>query len=100
MRDAAILACPLALEPPVSKHLLFLMLTTATVIGCAQKPLEVGKTEPLTAQSFTRHWTTALNPDPDSPVTAVHVLDQYVFTYRADGTSSVMDRASGRLLHI
>lgn len=84
----------------MSKHLLFLMLTAVTVVGCAQKPIEVGKTEPLTAQTFMRHWSTALNPQAASPITAVHVLDQYVFAYRADGTSSVMDRASGRLLHI
>lgn len=84
----------------MSKQLLVLMLTAVSVIGCAQKPVQVGKTEPLTAQTFTRHWTTSLSAQADSPVTAVHVLDQYVFVYRGDGTSSVMDRASGRLLHI
>ena len=84
----------------MSKHLLLLALTALSVVGCAQKPVPTGKTEPLSGQTFSRHWATALTPAENAPITAVHVLDQYVFAYRADGTSSVMDRDSGRLLHV
>ena len=53
----------------------------------------------LENKSFSRHWATHLSAG-HNPITAIHVSDQFIFAYRQDGTSSVMDRATGRLLHV
>jgi len=86
----------------VSKHLLILTLSaTALVAGCAAKPSEpIPPPGPLQTKSFARQWATSLQSGAENPVTAVHVSDQFVFAYRQDGSANVMDRATGRLLHI
>jgi hypothetical protein len=86
----------------VSKHLLMLMLAVVALnaAGCATPPVTPVKTEVLTARSFARQWATDLQDGASNPVTAVHVADKYVFVYREDGSSSVIDKASGRLMQI
>ena len=86
----------------MSKHLLMLMLAavTLTIAGCTAPPKPTYKTEPLTARTFARQWATELADGASNPVNAVHVVDKYVFAYRQDGSSSVMDKATGRLIEV
>jgi len=86
----------------VSKHLLKLMLAALalTALGCTTPPKPTYKTEPLTARSFARQWATELADGASKPVTALYVVDKYVFAYRDDGSSSVIDKASGRLVEV
>ena len=87
----------------MKKHLLNFLCAALLGAGCAAKPPNGGVPEvPLRLEnkSFSRQWTTDLRGGSDNPITAVHVTDQFIFAYRQDGTSSVMDRATGRLLHI
>lgn len=86
----------------MSKHLLILLLAAvATVVGCNHAGPQADETpRQLPKNSFTRQWATELHNGEDDPVTAVYLSDQFVFAYRRGGTSAVMDRATGRLLHI
>jgi hypothetical protein len=86
----------------VSKHLLILMLAAVTSLGlgCASKPVQTIPTQALDAKSFSRQWATELQDGAAYPVTAIHLVDKYVFVYRQDGSSSVLDRTSGRLLQV
>lgn len=86
----------------MSKHLLMILLITAAVaVGCQNNKVgEVENPQPLKNPSFARQWATDLEHGGDDPVTAIHVTDQFVFAYRKGGTSDVMDRATGKLLHI
>lgn len=84
----------------MSKHLLTLLLA-AIAVGCNHPSPPVDETpRQLPKNSFTRQWATELHNGEDDPVTAVHLSDQFVFAYRRGGTSAVMDRATGRLLHV
>lgn len=87
----------------MNKHLLMLMFGIAWTAGCATKTPNGGVPAtpvPLENKSFARQWATDLAGGAGNPVTAVHVTEKFVFAYRQDGTSSVMDRATGRLLHV
>jgi outer membrane protein assembly factor BamB len=87
----------------VNKHLLILLAAAVFLgFGCNhEKPVEFStEPQPLQNPSFTRQWATTLRGGGNDSVTAVHVSDQFVFAYRQGGTSSVMDRATGRLLHV
>ena len=86
----------------MSKHLLMLMLAGVWLItvGCTPTHKPTYKTEPLTAKSFARQWATELADGASNPVTAVYAVDKYIFAYREDGSSTVMERASGRLVQI
>jgi len=86
----------------LNKHLLILLCGICIGFGCARPP-EPGFNEnpqPLDNPSFARQWGTDLTRGNDDPVTEMYLSDQYVFAYRRSGTSSVMDRGTGRLLHI
>lgn len=85
----------------MSKHLLILTLAAAAlVVGCTPKPAAVAPTVALDAKTFARQWATDLQGGGNTPVTAVYPVENYVFVYRQDGTSTVIDRTNGRLLHI
>jgi outer membrane protein assembly factor BamB len=87
----------------VIKHLLILSFGFLLMSGCAHKSENGGVPAvpvSLENKSFARQWSTDLTGGGSNPVTAVHVSDAYIFAYRQDGTSSVMDRATGRLLHV
>jgi outer membrane protein assembly factor BamB len=102
-REAAVISCRvLTLEPPLNKHLLILLAAVLLGMGCSHPAPPSFSTEPrpLPNPSFTRQWATSLRAGGSDPVTAVHVSDSFVFAYRRDGSVSVMDRATGRLLHV
>jgi hypothetical protein len=88
----------------VKKHLLNFLLAAGLTAGCAshdKSPLEEGANpQPLPTRSFAREWATSLQGAGADPVTAIYVRDQFIFAYRRGGTSTVMDRATGQLLHI
>lgn len=86
----------------MSKHQLTLLLAAvAILVGCNHSGPNVDETpRQLPKNSFTRQWATELHNGEEDPVTAVHLSDQFVFAYRRGGTAAVMDRATGRLLHI
>ena len=85
----------------MSKHLLILLLAAVAMAGCNHSGPNVSETpRQLPKNSFERQWATELRNGDDDPVTAVHLSDQFVFAYRRGGTSTVMDRATGRMLHI
>src|SRR5215469_4378487 len=86
-------------EPPVSKHPLILLLASIALAGC-HHAVETENPQPLQARSFAQQWATVLSGADDNPITSIHLSDQFVFAYRQDGTSTVMDRQSGRLLHV
>lgn len=79
-----------------------LVLTAAALTaGCKHNGPDYDETpRALQKNSFARQWATELRGGGSDPVTAVHLSDQFVFAYRRDGTASVMDRATGRMLHI
>jgi outer membrane protein assembly factor BamB len=86
----------------VNKHLLIVLSAIGLAAGCASKgdnSSQYGTPQPLESKSFTRQWATELVGGGNTPVTAIHLSDQFVFAYRQDGTSWVMNRADGRLLH-
>ena len=87
----------------MSKHLLILTLALAAAAlaaGCGAKASDVANPQPLAKNSFARQWSTQLMGGADNPVTAIHPTDQFIFAYRQDGSSNVLDRATGRLLHV
>ena len=90
----------------MNKHLLISLLILVwglfLGLGCAHPPGAAfdENPQPLDNPSFARQWGTELGHGDDDPVTAIYVSDQFVFAYRRGGTSTVMDRASGRLLHV
>jgi hypothetical protein len=87
----------------VNKHLLNLLFVAALAAGCESKAPNGGVPErpiPLENKSFSRIWATDLRQGKEDAINAVHVTDQFIFAYRKGGTSSVLDRATGRLLHI
>src|SRR3954469_22127740 len=79
-----------------------LMLAAVALIsaGCSTPPKPTYTTEVLTARSFARQWATELEGGHSNPVTAVHLVDKYVFVYRSDGSSSVIEKATGRLVEV
>ena len=84
----------------MSKHLMILIFASMSLMaGCQSGPSYSEKPVPLDAHSFSRQWATQLEGGSNNPVTAIHVIDQYVFAFREDGTSTVLDRATGRMLH-
>ena len=86
----------------MNKHLLTVLCAALLGAGCAAKQPNGGVPDvalPLENKSFSRQWATNLFAG-DNPITAIHLSDQFVFAYREDGTSSVIDRANGRLLHV
>lgn len=84
----------------MSKHLLILILAPiGLLIGCNHRTAYNENPQPLGARTFARQWATQLDHPDASPVTAVHVVDKFVFAYRQDGSSTVMDRATGQMLH-
>jgi len=86
----------------VIKQLMILLMTAALIAGCADgnKVGNDANPQPLKNKSFAGQWTTRLSDAGSDPITAVYVTDQFVFAYRRGGTSTVIDRPSGRLLHI
>lgn len=86
----------------MNKHLLILLCGLLLGVGCgpAPEPPFDESPKPLDNPSFTRQWETELTTESDNPVTEIYLSDQYVFAYRKAGISAVMDRASGRLLHV
>ena len=87
----------------MNKQLLILLIGTAALIaGCAssEKTGDEPNPQPLKNHSFASQWSTRLGGAGGDPITALHVTDQFVFAYRRGGTSTVIDRSSGRLLHI
>jgi len=85
----------------VSKHLLILTLAAVSLaVGCTQKAAQVAPTVALDSKTFARQWATDLQGGGGNSVTAVYPVENYVFVYRQDGTSTVIDRTSGQLLHI
>lgn len=83
----------------MSKHLLIFLISAAGLASGCQNKTQTENPQPLEARTFARQWATVLSGQ-DNPVTHLYVADQFVFAYRQDGTSSVMDRQTGRLLHI
>lgn len=86
----------------MNKHLLILLCGLFLGLGCNTPPPASFDENPQLLQNptFTRQWATSLAHGDYDPVTAIYLSDQYVFAYRQGGSSSVMDRATGRLLHI
>ena len=85
------------------KHLLILSFACLLIAGCAAKPENGGVPQnplPLENKSFAQQWRTELKGGEANRVTVLHVTDPYIFAYREDGTSWVMDRVTGRLLHV
>lgn len=86
----------------MNKHLLILLCGLFLGLGCNPPPPPGFNENPqlLDNPSFSRQWGTNLAHGDYDPVTEIYLSDQYVFAYRRSGTSSVLDRATGRLLHI
>lgn len=88
----------------MTKHLSILLTAAAVFLGFGcnhEKPVEYNTNpQPLANPSFTRQWATSLRGGGADPVTAVFLSDQFVFAARRGGSVSVMDRATGRLLHV
>lgn len=86
----------------MNKHLLILLCGLFLGLGCNPPPPPGFNENPqmLDNPSFTRQWATNLAHGDNDPVTGIYLSDQYVFAYRHGGTSAVLDRATGRLLHI
>ncbi|HSU68652.1 MAG TPA: PQQ-binding-like beta-propeller repeat protein [Tepidisphaeraceae bacterium] len=86
------------------KHLVTSLFGLALLAGCAKTSSETGgvSAQPVSLKnkSFATQWGTDLAGGERNAVTAVHVTDKFVFAYREDGTSYVIDRGSGRLLHV
>ena len=84
------------------KHLMTLLLISlALTAGCNPPGKSYDQTpRPLQKNSFTSQWATELRGGGTDAITAVYLSDQFVFAYHRSGASSVMDRATGRLLHI
>ncbi len=76
----------------------FAVLATALLSGCAAQPQKVTAPQPLELNTFARKWSTEV-PMGHGAIIAVHVREDMVFAYSRDGTSSVFDRNSGRMLH-
>lgn len=86
----------------MNKHLLILICGLFLGLGC-YTPSPPGFDENpqlLENPTFSRQWATNLAHGDYDAVTSIYLSDQYVFAYRQGGTSSVLDRATGRLLHI
>lgn len=78
-----------------------LLSAVAIVAGCNHSTPRFNESpQPLPKDSFTRQWATELTGGADNPVTALYASDQFVFAYRQDGSSSVMNRTTGQLLHV
>jgi outer membrane protein assembly factor BamB len=88
----------------VKTPLLILLSLAGLLAGCASSNPQISvenNPQPLPNKSLARQWATELNTkDNTSPVTGIYLSDQFVFVYRQDGTSSVLDRPTGRLLHV
>lgn len=87
----------------MNKQLMTLLIGAAALVaGCVsgEKSGDEANPQPLKNHSFASQWTTRLGGAGSDPITALHVTDQFVFAYRRGGTSTVIDRSSGRLLHI
>lgn len=81
--------------------MILVLSTAALAAGCKSNGPEYDQTpRALQKNSFARQWATELRGGGSDPVTRVYLSDQFVFAYRQGGTASVMDRATGRLLHI
>jgi outer membrane protein assembly factor BamB len=81
-----------------------LLLSLTLLAGCAQPPIHHVHAAPdpreLAIQSFRQQW--AIDPDVSEAhggITRLFARDNYVFAYTKDGTSFVLDRANGHLLH-
>jgi outer membrane protein assembly factor BamB len=81
-----------------------LLLAVSLLAGCAQPPVHHVHAAPdpreLAIQSFRQQW--ALDPDVEEKhggITRLFARENYVFAYTKDGTSYVLDRANGHLLH-
>lgn len=58
-----------------------------------------GVPQSLPVNSLQQQWSTKLTNE-HGPVNHLYASDKLVFAYADDGTSFVMDRASGRILHV
>jgi len=77
------------------------LMLLASIAGCgpgAQQAFSE-KSAPLPARSFAVQWAEDVQPV-DDPITALHVADDFVFAYTRGGTSHVLARDTGQLLHI
>lgn len=88
----------------MGKHLLILpIIFAALTAGCGGKGASVGEPEanpaPLTANSFMRKWTADIDAAAGG-VAQIYVREDLLFAYAANGTSYVMNRATGRLLYV
>lgn len=87
----------------MNKHLLIpVLIGLAIGFGCSQEKPPEFPTAPqaLPNPSFARQWATDLHGGEDNPVKAVYPVEQFVFACRKDGSVAVLDRVSGRLLHV
>jgi outer membrane protein assembly factor BamB len=80
--------------------MLMLAVVTSVAVGCTTKSVPPPQTEALGARSFARQWATDLADGRANPITAIHLVDKFVFAYRQDGSSAVIDRTSGRLMQV
>ncbi len=73
-----------------------------SITGCHHAPQfvdeGVGQVEALPVNSFQQQWTAQL-PTEHGAITRLFARENLVFGYTADGTSYVLDRPSGRILH-
>jgi len=72
--------------------MLMLAVVTSVAVGCTTKSVPPPQTEALGARSFARQWATDLADGRANPITAIHLVDKFVFAYRQDGSSAVIDR--------
>jgi outer membrane protein assembly factor BamB len=86
----------------VGKHLLILPLFLAALTaGCAAHAVPPPRSAPalLPANTFDGKWSTNIDPA-SGPIAQIYVREDLLFAYTADGTSYVLSRDTGRLLHV
>ncbi|HWE04759.1 MAG TPA: PQQ-binding-like beta-propeller repeat protein [Tepidisphaeraceae bacterium] len=85
-------------------HVLFALsfiLAGSLLAGCSHNPFVdegLGEAQPLPINSFQAHWAAQLETK-HGLVTRLYIRDTLLFGYTEDGTSYVMDRATGTILH-
>jgi outer membrane protein assembly factor BamB len=88
----------------VGKHLLILpIIFAALTAGCGNKapsaPAPEASPAPLPANSFTQNWTAEVDSSAGA-VVQIYLREDLLFAYTKNGQSYVINRQTGKLLHV